>query len=114
MVSAICPNCHIMVAEAQSPIDYELIGAALMLEYSGATVVSNSYGMPDDEQLAAFDSYYSPTLSDSSPEAATAIPGMARGVDAMSISVAGTSLTRNPFTLRGWTEDAVVAQRLGL
>ncbi len=103
MVSAICPNCHIMVAEAPSSIDYDLIGAALMLEYEGATVVSNSYGMPDDPALAAFDSYYShtiPFVAGSGDSGALEWPAVSTHV----ISVAGTSLTRNPFTLRGWTE----------
>jgi len=44
MVSAICPNCHILIVEATSSTDANLGTAAKEAGTLGATVISNSYG----------------------------------------------------------------------
>lgn len=44
MVSAICPNCHILLAEASSPSITDLATAENTAVAQGATAVSNSWG----------------------------------------------------------------------
>jgi subtilase family serine protease len=69
MVSAICPNCHILLVEANSadetiatsnPVQHSDLGAAVDTAVNlGATEVSNSYGSagPEPDQTF-FDHYY--------------------------------------------------------
>jgi subtilase family serine protease len=69
MVSAICPNCHILLVEANSadetvatsnPVQHSDLGAAVDTAVNlGATEVSNSYGTagPEPDQTF-FDHYY--------------------------------------------------------
>ena len=55
MVSAICPNCKIVVAEAASDQISDLVAAVGTAVASGATVVSNSYSVPEDPSLLAYE-----------------------------------------------------------
>jgi subtilase family serine protease len=58
MVSAICPNCQIMVVETQdAQISSLAQGVAYAVAY-GATEVSNSYTVPETPDLSQYASYY--------------------------------------------------------
>ncbi|MFF7213728.1 carboxypeptidase regulatory-like domain-containing protein [Streptomyces sp. NPDC008238] len=113
MVSAVAPNAHILLVEADSA-DREDLGAAVDQAVAlGAEVVSNSYG-----------SYYDSLPGGGEDPAETTDPhydhpGVAMVVAAGDLnygvpypaaspyvtSVGGTSLARDPNTPRGWSES---------
>jgi subtilase family serine protease len=51
-VSAACPTCRILLVEADSTSDTDMAPAVNQAVKSGATVVSNSYGGPEDASVA--------------------------------------------------------------
>jgi subtilase family serine protease len=117
MVSAICPNCHILLVEANSadeavatsnPVQHSDLGAAVDTAVNlGATEVSNSYGSvgPEPDQTF-FDHYYDHpgvaiTASAGDQDYGTVWPAASPFVT----SVGGTELVRDPTTARGWSES---------
>jgi len=59
MVSALCPNCHILLVEADSDDPADLGTAVDEAVSLGAVAVSNSYGIPvEDPSETSFDPYY--------------------------------------------------------
>jgi subtilase family serine protease len=117
MVSAICPNCHILLVEANSadetvatsnPVQHSDLGAAVDTAVNlGATEVSNSYGTagPEPDQTF-FDHYYDHpgvaiTASAGDQDYGTVWPAASPFVTA----VGGTELVQDPTTARGWSES---------
>jgi subtilase family serine protease len=117
MVSAICPNCHILLVEANSadetvatsnPVQHSDLGAAVDTAVNlGATEVSNSYGSagPEPDQTF-FDHYYDHpgvaiTASAGDQDYGTVWPAASPYVTA----VGGTELTPDPATPRGFDES---------
>jgi subtilase family serine protease len=117
MVSAICPNCHILLVEANSadettvmsnPVQHSDLGAAVDTAVNlGATEVSNSYGSagPEPDQTF-FDHYYDHpgvaiTASAGDEDYGTIWPAASPYVTA----VGGTELTPDPATPRGFDES---------
>jgi len=112
MVSAICPNCKILLVEANNN-KYGNLGASVNTAVSlGAIAVSNSYGGPDWSGETSYDSYYdhpgvaiTASTGDCGYDCAS---GLGVGYPAASptvVAVGGTSLT-NDSSARGWTETA--------
>jgi hypothetical protein len=106
MVSAICPNCHILLVEANSPTTANLGTAVNTAVSKGAVAVSNSYGGSESSNEASFDnSYYKhPGVA---IVASSGDGGYTREYPAASpwvTAVGGTNLTRASNT-RGWTES---------
>jgi len=58
MVSAICPNCHILLVEATSPTNANLGTAVNTAVRLGAQAVSNSYGGAESSSESNYASYY--------------------------------------------------------
>src|SRR6202008_3862304 len=58
MVSAICPNCHILLVEAASAQFANLAVAVDTAVARGADVVSNSYGSDEFAREAQYDGAY--------------------------------------------------------
>lgn len=117
MVSAICPNCHILLVEANSadeavatsnPVQHSDLGAAVDTAVNlGATEVSNSYGSagPEPDQTF-FDHYYDHpgvaiTASAGDQDYGTVWPAASPFVTA----VGGTELTPDPASPRGFDES---------
>ena len=109
MVSAICPNCHILLVEANNGSLANLgkaVNAAVSL---GARFVSNSYSVAEYPGETADDSAYydHPGVA---VTAAAGDSGYGVGYPAASqyvTSVGGTSLVRATGTAaRGWSETA--------
>jgi len=105
MVSAVCPNCRILLAEASSAYLSDL-GAAVNRAVSlGARFVSNSYGASESSYDTTYDTQYfnhpgvAITASAGDSGYATSYPADSRYVTA----VGGTSLT-SASTIRGWAE----------
>jgi len=101
MVSAVCPNCKIIVSEAALPDDVALLAAAKSAVAAGATVVSNSYSMPETsaEDDAAYDIGVPFVFGSGDTGAGAQWPSASSHV----IAVGGTTLTRSS-NARGWTE----------
>jgi hypothetical protein len=107
MVSAICPNCHILLVEASQP-SMDALGTAVNTGVSlGAKYVSNSYGGSEDGSEPSYDSSYfhhpgvAITASTGDGGYGISYPASSQYVTA----VGGTSLTQGGGT-RGWTETA--------
>ncbi|MEN3358912.1 MAG: hypothetical protein V7637_2894, partial [Mycobacteriales bacterium] len=107
MVSAVCPNCKILLVEATSPTTANL-GAAVNTAVSlGARFVSNSYGGTEySAETSDSNNFYNHpgvaiTVSsgDGGFSEGTEFPASSRYVTA----VGGTSLVRNS-SARGWGE----------
>jgi hypothetical protein len=107
-VSAICPNCGLVLVEAASDAITDLAVAADTAA-GLATQVSNSYGVDETliPNISTLDgSYTHPGIS---VIAASGDGGVGVNYPASSANVTaagGTSLTAAPATVRGWTETA--------
>jgi hypothetical protein len=105
MVSAICPLCHIILVEANSPSDANLGAAVNTAVNLGAGFVSNSYGGSESTSDPTFDSefYNHPgvavTASAGDDGFGVEYPAASQFVTA----VGGTSLSTST-NARGWSE----------
>ncbi|MGW1074787.1 putative Ig domain-containing protein [Streptomyces sp. NPDC002537] len=106
MVSAVCPQCHILLVEANSATMNDLGAAVNRAVTMGAKYVSNSYGGNEDATDPASDSSYfdhpgvAITVSSGDSGYGVEYPAASKFVTA----VGGTSLSRSSNT-RGWTES---------
>ena len=114
MVSAACPNCHILLVEADNT-SFKNIGTAVNEAVAlGAKYVSNSYGSGytskpgsgESGQELTYDALYydhpgvAVTASAGDSGFGVDYPGASQYVTA----VGGTSLTQDTSVTRGWTE----------
>jgi subtilase family serine protease len=106
MVSAICPNCHILLVEAKSASTPNLgtgVNSAVSL---GAGFIANSYGGSETSGELSYDkSYYqhagvAVVASGGDSGSADSYPAASQYVT----SAGGTTLTKAASTPRGWTE----------
>jgi len=106
MVSAICPNCRILLVEASSSSLANLGAAVNEAAALGANAISNSYGGGESSSDPSYDtSYYNHpgiaiTASSGDSGYGVQYPAASQYVTA----VGGTTLTRDSSTTRGWTE----------
>lgn len=106
MVSAVCPNCHILLVEAKSS-SFANLGAAVNQAAAtpGVVAISNSYGGSDASD-ANYGSYYDhPGIA---VTASSGDSGYGAGYPASShyvTAVGGTSLS-TASNARGWSETA--------
>jgi hypothetical protein len=106
MVSAICPQCHILLVEASSPTTANLGTAVNTAVAQGAVAVSNSYGGSESSSETSYDSSYykHPGVA---IVASSGDSGYTREYPAASpyvTAVGGTALSRTSNS-RGWTES---------
>ncbi|WP_407638943.1 putative Ig domain-containing protein [Actinacidiphila yeochonensis] len=105
MVSAVCPQCHILLVEATSASMSDLGTAVNEAVSLGAKYVSNSYGGDEDSSDTTADSQYfnhpgvAITVSSGDEAYGAEYPASSKYVTA----VGGTSLKTSSST-RGWTE----------
>ena len=102
MVSAICPNCHILVVESE-----DLEGAQNVAVSLGAKFISNSWGTSDGSGDAGADADFDHTgvvdvASSGDSGFGVSFPASSKYV----VAAGGTSLTRDSSTARGWSETA--------
>ncbi|MDT4989889.1 MAG: hypothetical protein QOI74_3983, partial [Micromonosporaceae bacterium] len=105
MVSAVCPNCKILLVEANAPTTTDLYTA---VDYAAAHAkyVSNSWGGPEYSGQTTDDVHFNHpgvaiTVSSGDNGTGSEYPSSSRFVT----SVGGTSL-RTATNARGWTESA--------
>jgi hypothetical protein len=105
-ISSACPNCHILLVEANTAAIDDLGASADEAVSLGATAVSNSYGSGvEDPSETSYDKYYNhPGV------AVTASAGdSGYGIDYPNASqyvtsVGGTTLSKDTSVPRGWDE----------
>jgi subtilase family serine protease len=105
MVSAVCPNCKIVLVEASSN-SFDDLGTAVNTAAGLAAVVSNSYGSSQDASDSDYGAYYNHpgvtmTVSSGDNGYGVEYPASSHYVTA----VGGTSLTKSSDA-RGWSESA--------
>jgi subtilase family serine protease len=106
MVSAICPECHILLVEASGTTTADLGTAVNSAVRLGAVAVSNSYGGSESTKDPTYDTDYykhagvAVTASAGDSDYGVSYPAASQYVT----SVGGTSLTQSSSTARGWTE----------
>ncbi len=105
MVSAICPNCHILLVEADNGSIANLGRAVNAAVADGARFVSNSYDSPETAAEVSDDAYFDhPGVA---VTAAAGDSGYGVGYPAASryvTAVGGTSLVPSKTAARGWAE----------
>lgn len=107
MVSAMCPNCNILLVESNDNTNDNL-GAAVNTAagWPGVVAISNSYGGSEDSTETSYDTYYNHpgiavTASSGDSGYGVEYPAASPYVTA----VGGTSLKR-ASNARGWSESA--------
>jgi subtilase family serine protease len=105
MVSAVCPNCHILLVEASSNSLNDLLLAENRAATLGATVISNSWGANEFSSESLYDSYFKHgiPITASSGDAGYGVEWPASSPYVT--SVGGTSIVRSTGA-RGWAETA--------
>ena len=107
MVSAVCPQCHILLVESDDATTVAMGTAEKAATGSGAVAVSNSWGSDEDTDAQAFNANFAHAgvaVTASSGDAGfiqASWPASLAGV----IAVGGTSLKKST-NARGWTETA--------
>jgi subtilase family serine protease len=106
MVSAICPNCHILLVEATTNLDSDLYTAEDTAARLGANAISNSWGGGEYSSQTVDDIHFNHpgvaiTASSGDSGYGVSYPAASRFLTA----VGGTSLTR-ASNARGWSETA--------
>ena len=106
MVSAVCPNCHILLVEANTNLSSDLYVAEDTAARLGANAISNSWGGSEYSGQTSDDAHFNHpgvaiTASSGDNGYGVSYPAASRYLTA----VGGTSLTRNS-SARGWTESA--------
>lgn len=107
MVSAICPNCHILLVEASSSSLTNLGTAVNEAAKLGATEISNSYGGSESSSDPSYDSsYYNhPGVAITASSGDSGYGAQYPAASQYVTSVGGTNLKRAGNT-RGWAETA--------
>jgi subtilase family serine protease len=104
MVSAICPNCHILLVEANSASTADLSTAVNKAAALGANEISNSYGGSEASSETSLNSAYKHPGIAITASAGDAGYGVEFPAAVPSVTaVGGTSLTK-ASNARGWTE----------
>jgi hypothetical protein len=112
MISAVCPNCHILLVEASSTAITDLGTAENEAVTLGANFVTNTWFTPEatygtSEPGYDADYFNHPGVAITAPDGngggyGTYYPAASPDV----IAVGGTTLTQDSSTARGWTETA--------
>ena len=102
MVSAICPNCNIMLVEANSASLTDLGTAVKFAAGSGANVISNSYGAKEFSSETSYDTYYQQSVPVTVSAGDSGYGVEYPAASPLVISVGGTTLTGSSNTQ--WTQ----------
>ena len=108
MVSAICPNCHILLVEATSQLDADLGASVNTAAALGANAISNSYILNEYSGEANLESQYytHPGIAVTASSGDAGYPNIGPpAVFSTVTAVGGTSLYRAQ-NRRGWQETA--------
>lgn len=108
MVSAICPNCHILLVQANTAYDYDLEAAEMTAANMGAQVISNSFGIPEalqsDPAYAAKGHVYVASAGDDGAYNQGLVPPANSPCTYATVVCAGGTQLVRAHNARGWTE----------
>jgi subtilase family serine protease len=111
MVSAVCPNCHIMIVDAPDNGLTNLGNAVQYAASHGATVISNSYSVPETSAMASYAGYWNtpgiPNIAGAGDQGYG--PGFPASLSTV-IAVGGTSVINQSGT---WTSKVWAATGSG-
>jgi subtilase family serine protease len=104
MVSAVCPNCKILLVEAASAGDDLYTAVDYAASVSGVVAISNSWSGGEDSTITGYEKYFQHsgifiTVAAGDSDTGAGYPTTSAYVTA----VGGTTLVKNSST-RGWTE----------
>lgn len=112
VISAICPNCRLLLVEANDNLITNMGTAVNQAVTSGATVIDVGWDVAESAAETGYDSSYfehkgvaivaAAPITTGDGSGKTAYPAASPYVTA----VGGTTLTADPSTVRGWTETA--------
>ena len=106
MASAACPSCKLLLVQADDDFTSGLFLANNTAAMLGASVVSNSWGGEEPENGSS-EAYFShPGIGYFASTGDDGTGASYPATSAMVTAVGGTTLTRDPSTARGWTEQA--------
>jgi len=100
VVSALCPNCKLLLVQANSDKDADLAAGVNAAAALGAAAISNSYGSAESNAADAAYAHAGRAITASAGDGAVDQPCSYAGV----VCVGGTTLT--DAAGRGWTERA--------
>jgi hypothetical protein len=100
MVSALCPNCKLLLVQANSDKDADLAAAVNAAAGLGAAAISNSYGSDETNAADAAYAHSGRAITASAGDGVARQPCSYAGV----VCVGGTTLTA--ASGRGWSERA--------
>jgi len=104
MVSAICPNCHILLVEANSASTADLAASVDTAAQLGATAISNSYGGSESAGETAYDIHYNhPGIAITASSGDSGYGPQYPAASPYVTAVGGTTLTRDG-SARGFSE----------
>ncbi len=107
MVSAVCPNCKILLVEATTNLDNDLYAAEDTAARLGADAISNSWGGDESSDETANDVHFNhPGIAITASSGDSGFGVSYPAASPFLTAVGGTSLTRAAGTARGWTESA--------
>ncbi|HZV78142.1 MAG TPA: hypothetical protein VFF60_00885 [Candidatus Binatus sp.] len=114
MVSALCPNCHITLVEANSSSSNDLLAAEDTAAALGPNEISNSFGSGEFSGANSLASHFNHpgiaiTASSGDSGFGVQFPADLQFVTA----VGGTTLARSSSNARGWTETAWIGAGSG-
>ena len=106
MVSAICPNCHILLVEATSPTTANLGTAVNRAVTMGAKYVSNSYGGSEDGSENTYDSSYfnHPGVAITASAGDSDYDGGEYPATSKYVTAVGGTALKTASNSRGWSE----------
>jgi len=105
MVSAICPNCHILLVEASSASNADLAASVDTAAGLGANAISNSYGGAESSSdVSTYDAHYNhPGIAITASSGDSGYGPQYPAASPYVTAVGGTTLTRDSSS-RGFTE----------
>ncbi len=106
MVSAVCPNCHILLVEASSATTANLGTAVNTAVSLGAKFVSNSYGGSEDGSENTYDSSYfhHPGVAITASSGDSDYDGGSYPATSKYVTAVGGTSLNTASNSRGWTE----------
>src|SRR3954451_16267732 len=107
MVSAVCPNCKIVLVEANTNLDSDLYAAEDTAARLGVDAISNSWGGDESPDETANDVHFNhPGIAITASSGDNGFGVSYPAASPFLTAVGGTSLTPAAGTARGWTESA--------
>jgi len=105
MVSAVCPNCHILLVEANSNGLGDLLTAEQTAANLGADAISNSWGANEFLFEILYDSFFDQGIAITASSGDAGYGTIWPAASPYVVAVGGTTLTPSGSS-RGWSESA--------